>query len=190
MRRRSRSSSSPAFQLMFAAITPALITGAFAERKRFARVRPLHDPLVDLRLLAARPLGLGGRWLALQARRARLRRRHGRPRQLRRVGPARRAPHRQARTSTATEDGAARHPDDRPRRRPPVVRLVRLQRRLRGGRRWPGRERAARHEHGRRRRDHHLGPRELLPQAQGQRRRRRVRRRRWPRRDHPGIRAS
>ena len=32
---RSRSSCSPAFQLMFAAITPALITGAFAERKRF-----------------------------------------------------------------------------------------------------------------------------------------------------------
>ena len=32
---RSRSCCSPAFQMMFAAITPALITGAFAERKRF-----------------------------------------------------------------------------------------------------------------------------------------------------------
>ena len=85
------------FQLMFAAITPALITGAFAERKRFGVVRPVHDPLVDLRLLADRPLGLVDRRLAVQARRARLRRRHGRPHQLGRVGPRRRAPDRPAR---------------------------------------------------------------------------------------------
>ena len=47
------------FQLMFAAITPALITGAFAERKRFGAFVAVHHPLVDLRLLADRPLGLG-----------------------------------------------------------------------------------------------------------------------------------
>ena len=47
-----------------------------------------------------------------------------------------------------------------------------------------------RHEHGRRRRDAHLGRRELPPPAQGQRRRRRLRRGRRPRRDHarrPGF---
>ena len=84
------------FQLMFAAITPALITGAFAERKRFGVVRPVHDPVVDLHLLAARPLGLVGRRLAVQARRARLRRRHGRPHQLGRLGARRRPAHRPA----------------------------------------------------------------------------------------------
>ena len=52
------------------------------------RVRAVHDPLVDLRLLAARPLGLVGRRLAVQARRARLRRRHGRPHQLGRLAPS------------------------------------------------------------------------------------------------------
>ena len=46
------------FQLMFAAITPALITGAFAERKRFGCLRPVHDPVVDPHLLADRPLGV------------------------------------------------------------------------------------------------------------------------------------
>ena len=46
---------------MFAAITPALITGAFAERKRFAAFVALHRPVVDPRLLADRPLGLGAR---------------------------------------------------------------------------------------------------------------------------------
>ena len=59
-------------------------------------VRPLHAPLVDPRLLAARPLGLVGRRLAVQARRPRLRRRHRRPHQLRRLGPRRGPDHRPA----------------------------------------------------------------------------------------------
>ena len=86
------------FQLMFAAITPALITGAFAERKRFGVVRAVHDPVVDPHLLPDRPLGVVGRRLAVQARRARLRGRHRRPHQLGRVRPRRRADHRPART--------------------------------------------------------------------------------------------
>ena len=119
---------------MFAAITPALITGAFAERKRFGAFVALHDPVVDPRLLADRPLGLVGRRLAVQAR-------------ARSTSPAapsstsapgvsaldRRAPHRPARRQRRAH-GAARRPDDRPRRGPPVVRLVRLQRRLRRSR--------------------------------------------------------
>ena len=58
------------------------------------RLRPLHDPVVDSCLLSARPLGLVERWLARQARRARLRRRHGRSHQLGRLGARRRAAHR------------------------------------------------------------------------------------------------
>ena len=107
--------------------------GAHHRRLRRAqalrRVRPVHRPLVDPRLLADRALGLVARRLAVQARRARLRRRHGRPHQLRRLGPDRRPPHRPPRRQRR-EDGAARRPDDRPRRGPAVVRLVRLQCRL------------------------------------------------------------
>ena len=155
-----------AFQLMFAAITPALITGAFAERKRFGAFVLFTHPVVGARLLADRPLGLGGRRLAVQAGRARLRRRHRRPRLVRRLGADRRAADRPARRQRRP-DGAPRHPDDRPRRGPAVVRLVRLQRRLRARGQRPRGERAARDEHRGRRRDDHLGPRELHPQAQG-----------------------
>ena len=111
-------------------------------------VRPLHDPLVDRRLLARRPLGLGDRRLAVQARRPRLRRRHRRPRQLGPVRADRRPPHRQARRQRRA-DGAARHPDDGPRRRAALVRLVRVQRRVRasppaGSRRAPSSSRTPR----------------------------------------------
>ena len=103
---------------------PADVRGdhAGADHRRLRRaeavrlLRPLHGPLVDRRLLADRALGLGDRRLAVQARRARLRRRHGRPRLVRPVGPDRRPPHRPARRQRRP-DGAARHPDDRPRRR-------------------------------------------------------------------------
>ncbi len=67
------------FQLMFAAITPALITGAFAERKRFAAFvifTVLWSTLV-YSPLAHWVWGPGG-WLG-RARRARLRGRHRRP---------------------------------------------------------------------------------------------------------------
>ena len=54
-----------AFQMMFAIITPALITGAFAERKRFKAFVLFSLLLVDPGVRADRPLGLGaGGWLA------------------------------------------------------------------------------------------------------------------------------
>ena len=101
-------------------------------------VRPVHDPVVDLHLLAAGPLGLVGRRLAVQARRARLRGRHRRPYQLGGLGPRRRPDPRPA-SSQRLGHGAARRPDGRARRRPAVVRLVRLQRRIRARRpaAWP-----------------------------------------------------
>ena len=56
------------------------------------------------------------------------------------------------------------------------------------GRQRPRSERAAGHQHGGRRRDDHLGPRELHPQGQGQRRRCSLRRRRGAGRDHARLR--
>ena len=58
---------------------PGLITGAFAERKRFKAFVLLHRRLVDARLRADRALGLVAGRLALRPGRARLRRRHRRP---------------------------------------------------------------------------------------------------------------
>ena len=175
------------FQLMFAAITPALITGAFAERKRFGSFVLftilwsilVYSPIAhwvwsaDGWLFKLGALDFAGGTVVhissgvsalvvalIIGRRAHQRRQHG----------------------------AARHPDDRPRRGPAVVRLVRLQRRLRGRRQRPRRQRLHRHQHRRRGGHGHLGPRQLPPHAQGQRRRGRLRRGRRPRRDHPGIR--
>ena len=70
------------FQLMFAAITPALITGAFAERKRFGAF-VLFTILWSLFVYSplAHWVWAPGGWLR-EPRRARLRRRHGRPHQL------------------------------------------------------------------------------------------------------------
>ena len=49
------------FQMMFAAITPALISGAFAERKRFGAFVALRHRLVTPRLLTDGPHDLGSR---------------------------------------------------------------------------------------------------------------------------------
>ncbi len=90
------------FQMTFAIITPALITGAFADRMKFSALALVHGALGRLRLRADRPLGLGqgrlGRWPGC----ARFRRRHGGPHQLRRRRPGRRARARQAASATAT----------------------------------------------------------------------------------------
>ena len=48
-----------AFQCMFAVITPALISGAFAERMQVLRVRAVHARLDDARLRSDRALGRG-----------------------------------------------------------------------------------------------------------------------------------
>ena len=49
------------FQLTFAAITPALIVGAFAERMRFGPLLVFTVAVADLRLPAARAHDLGRR---------------------------------------------------------------------------------------------------------------------------------
>ena len=118
------------FQLMFAIITPALISGALADRVKFTRLGPVHRPVGHRRLLPGRPLGLGRRRLALQARRDRLRRRHRRPHQRRCRRPRRHPGHRQARRLQEGPDAPAQPAARHARRRPAVVRLVRLQRRL------------------------------------------------------------
>ena len=56
-----------AFQLMFAVITPALITGATADRWKFGPFVPVRDDLGNRRLRPDRPLGVLARRLALQA---------------------------------------------------------------------------------------------------------------------------
>ncbi len=82
------------FQLMFAIITPALITGAFAERMSFGAFVLFTDAVVHARLRPGLPLGVGEGRMARHARRhqsARLRRRHGGAHQLRRRGAGGRA---------------------------------------------------------------------------------------------------
>ena len=151
-----------AFQLMFAAITPALITGAFAERKRFGAFVLftilwsilVYSPLAHwvwspdgwLFKLGALDFA-GGTVVHISSGVSAL---------VVALLIGRRATERRA-------DRAARRADDRARRRPPVVRLVRLQRRLRAHRRRPRRQRVHGDQHGRRRRDHHLGPRRATP---------------------------
>ena len=84
------------FQMMFAVITPALITGAFAERKKFSTFLVFILLWATLRLRPARALGLGHRRLAAEPGRARLRGRHRRAHLVRHLGPRRRARDRQA----------------------------------------------------------------------------------------------
>ena len=84
-RRDSRSTIPPslfmAYQMMFAVITPALITGAIADRMRFGAWVWFLGLWVDPRVRAGRALGVRAGGLAVPARRARLRGRHGRAHQ-------------------------------------------------------------------------------------------------------------
>ena len=57
-----------AFQMTFAIITPALITGATADRMKFAAYADLHLDLARDRVLAGRALVFAGGWLAERAR--------------------------------------------------------------------------------------------------------------------------
>ena len=168
-----------AFQMMFAIITPALITGAFAERKRFKAFVLFAVALVDARLRADRPLGLVAGRLALRPRRPRLRRRHRRPPLERRRRARGRALHRAPQRPHRAGHRAARRADDGPRRRPALVRLVRLQRRLGARRERPGGHGVRDHEHGRRDGGHHLGH-DLVAASRHAVGARRGDRRRWP----------
>ena len=117
-----------AYQMMFAIITPALITGAFANRVTFkAYMLFLTGWLLFVYFPFVHMIWGGG--LLAEVGRARLRGRHRRPHH-------RRASPRWPRCSTSAGgavDGqrAAQHPARRARHRPALVRLVRLQRRQR-----------------------------------------------------------
>ena len=139
------------FQLKFAVITPALITGSFAERVRFSAYLRLHVPLLRLHLRAAGALrrGIrngflhkwgvldfaGGTVVHMSAGFAAL---AGGDR----ARPAARA-HRGRRGARAVEHSlrASRH-------RHAVVRLVRLQRRLGARRQRDGGDGVCHHAHG------------------------------------------
>ena len=176
-----------AFQLMFAAITPALITGAFAERKRFASFvifTLLWSVLVYSPI--AHWVWASDGWLY-------------------KLGALDFAGGTVVHASSGVSalivalligrrvvNGDRMEPHD-------IPMTV-----LGAGLLWfgwfgfnagsalaaerPRGERPARHEHRGRGRDDHLGPRELHPQAQGERLGRGLRRGRGPRRDHAGVR--
>ena len=127
------------FQMTFAIITPALITGAFADRMKFSALLWFMGLWGLARLRADRALGVGRRRLDPRAGRARLRRRHGRPHQLRHRRPGRALRARQAPRLRQREHGAAQPDAERDRRVAAVGRLVRLQRRLRARRQRPRR---------------------------------------------------
>ena len=121
------------FQMTFAIITPALIAGAFAERMKFSALLWFIGAVV--RLSSTAPIAhwvWGGGFLG-DARRARLRRRHGGAHQRRRRRPDVRPGAGQARGLRQREHGAAQPGLQRDRRLAAVGRLVRLQRRLGGG---------------------------------------------------------
>ena len=120
-----------AFQATFAIVTAALISGAIVERMRFGPYVAVPGAVVALRLQPGLPLGVGAVGLAVQDGRAGLRRRHGRPHQRGRLGLRRGHRARLAQGLRAAGDPPAQRPVRAPRRRPPVVRLVRLQRRQR-----------------------------------------------------------
>ncbi len=84
------------YQMMFAVITPALITGGFAERIKFSTFAVFTASLGHLRVRPDCALGLGQGRVAAQPRRAGLRRRHGRAHLLGHLGARLRAGHRQA----------------------------------------------------------------------------------------------
>ena len=158
------------FQGMFAIITPALISGAVAERIRFwpfciftiLWISFVYCPLAhmvwafdwfDMTDPGRQARGVGHR-LPRQDGRARLRRRHGRPhrRGVRRPGRVPRAA--PPRRLPQDGDSPQQHGHHAARGGPALVRLVRLQRRQRAGQRRPGRQCVCGHA-GRRR---HGGP--------------------------------
>ena len=118
-----------AFQMTFAIITPALITGATADRLKFSAYAVFIARLAGARVRAGRALGVRRR-LARRDGRARLRRRRGRAHQRRCGGARARADPREAQGIPRSRDAAAQPADDDDRHRHPVVRLGGLQRRL------------------------------------------------------------
>ena len=154
------------FQMMFAVITPALITGAFAERKRFKAfvlfsllwATFVYDPIAHwvwgtggwLHNLGALDFA-GGTVVHISSGVSAL---------VAALVLGRRVGLRQGEVRTARRD------HDRPRRGPALVRLVRLQRRQRARRRRARDQRLRRHQHRRRDGRAHLDDRQLVAQGQ------------------------
>ena len=190
------------FQMTFAIITAALISGAVADRMKFS-AWVVFVPLWALLVLlpdGAHGLQLHRRLAHLRPdRRPGLRRRHRGPhqRRCRRARPG--APARQAHRLAQGPDASAQPDPDHARRRPAVVRLVRLQRRLdrlhrcdrRGEHRsvlLRDRPHLRQHHPGHDGRHPRLAAHRAPPARQGHLARRRLRHRRGPGRHHPGRR--
>ena len=126
-----------AYQGTFCIITAALISGAIVERMRFSAYLIFISLWARGGLRADRALGLGRR-LARRHGGARLRRRHGRPRQRGRRRARGGVRRRGAARLQEVAASAAQRPVHAARRRTALVRLVRIQRRERAGRRRAG----------------------------------------------------
>ena len=171
-----------AYQMMFAIITPALITGAFANRVTFKAYMLFLTVWLLFVYFPFVHMIWGGGILAAVGR-ARLRRRHRRPQHRRhrgaRLGPLRRP-------AAGRRRGAAQHPARGPRHRPALVRLVRLQRRQRVPRRLGDRRRVPQHRHRRVVRGDRLAGDRLVHREAADVPRAADRRGRRPGHDHPG----
>ena len=129
-RARSRTSSSWRFQATFAHHHRRAHLRRDRRADALRRLRRLHHAVVARASMPDRALGVGRR-LAVHAGRARLRRRHGRPRERRRRGARGRGGARPAEGLRAAGDPPAQRAVHAARRRPALVRVVRLQRRQR-----------------------------------------------------------
>ena len=137
------------YQLMFAIITPALISGAFAERMKFCAMLLLHDAVDAGGLLPHGAHGVGqGRAAERVAGRPhpvpRLRRRHGGAHHFRAFRRWSARCTWASAWATREADEAAQPGAQRHRRLPAVGGLVRLQRRQRAERLRPGHQRLRR----------------------------------------------
>ena len=137
-----------AYQGTFCIITAALISGAIVERMRFSAYLVFIVLWALVRLHAGGALGLGRR-LARRHGRARLRGRHGRPRERRHRRARGGHRRRQAQRLPKLVAAAAQRAVHAARGRTALVRLVRVQRRQRAGgkpdcRRWRSSPRSSR----------------------------------------------
>ncbi len=140
----SRSSLFCAYQMTFAIITPALITGATADRLKFSAYAVFIGVWLVLVYAPVAHWVFAGGWLAEHGR-ARLRRWGRRAHQRRRRRAGRWSCARQAQGLAGDADAAAQPAADHARHRHPVVRLGRVQRRL--GPRGRRHRRPGAHEH-------------------------------------------
>jgi hypothetical protein len=138
------------YQLMFAIITPALITGAFAERHEIQRHGRVHGLAVNLGLQPNGAHGVGQERIAECIPRRTLSyigfcRRYGCPHHFRRFRPGMRFVSRTQNRIPEAEYASTQRGAQLYRRLSAVGRLVWIQRRQRFGRRQSGHERICRH---------------------------------------------